>query len=64
MNKKQWHESDTSKGEPPCAECNTHEEVHSCWKCNIYKCIECDAEEMRSDLDGHTYCSNCGPEEA
>ena len=58
MNKKQW------QGEPPCAECNTHEEVHSCWKCNIYKCIECDADEMRSDLDGHTYCSNCGPEEA
>jgi hypothetical protein len=44
-----------------CQICNTHNDVHECWNCDINLCIDCDAGEMRTDLDGHTYCDNCEP---
>lgn len=46
-----------------CRRCGTYDEVHSCWKCDVYLCIECDPSEMRSGEDGHTYCHEHGPEE-
>ena len=45
-----------------CSKCGTFDEVHSCWHCDISLCIECDPGEMRSDLDGHTYCDKHGPD--
>ena len=45
-----------------CSHCGSVDDVHSCWSCNVSKCIECDDDEMRSDHDGHTYCDSCGPD--
>jgi|10_taG_2_1085330.scaffolds.fasta_scaffold93894_2 hypothetical protein len=42
-----------------CISCATDENVCSCWNCDINLCIDCDIGEMRTDLDGHTYCNNC-----
>jgi len=44
-----------------CYHCGSTDDVHSCWSCDVSKCIECDDDEMRSDEDGHTYCDSCGP---
>lgn len=44
-----------------CVSCGTDENVCSCWNCDINLCIDCDAGEMRTDFDGHTYCDNCEP---
>ena len=46
-----------------CGKCGTTEDVHECWACDKQKCIDCDSDEMRSDTDGHTYCSDCGPKD-
>jgi len=48
-------------GDSQCSSCGTFDEVHECWNCDKQLCIDCDPGEMRSDLDGHTYCDNCGP---
>jgi len=48
--------------EGQCSKCGTFDDVHECWHCDISLCIECDPEEMRSDLDGHTYCHKHGPD--
>ena len=45
-----------------CSYCGSVDDVHSCWSCNVSKCIKCDDDEMRSDHDGHTYCDSCGPD--
>lgn len=46
-----------------CRKCGTYDEVHQCWHCNLFLCIECDPSEMRVDVDDHTYCHEHGPEE-
>ncbi len=48
-------------GDSQCSSCGTFDDVHECWNCDKQLCIDCDPGEMRSDLDGHTYCDNCGP---
>lgn len=45
-----------------CSKCGTYDDVHECWHCDVVLCIECDPGEMRSDLDGHTYCDKHGPD--
>lgn len=45
-----------------CYYCGTTDDVGSCWSCDVSKCIDCDDDEMRSDMDGHTYCDSCEPD--
>jgi hypothetical protein len=59
------HEMDAEDGTDEsdiCSYCGSVDDVHSCWSCDVSKCIKCDDDEMRSDLDGHTYCDSCGPD--
>ena len=47
--------------EEKCCKCGTDEEVHSCWECDQYFCIECDGNEMATyGKEYHTYCEDCG----
>jgi hypothetical protein len=47
--------------EEKCCKCGTDEEVHSCWECDQYFCIECDGNEMATyGKECHTYCEDCG----
>ena len=47
--------------EEVCEKCGAEEYVHECYACDVKLCIDCDPDEMRTDIDGHTYCSNCNP---
>lgn len=42
-----------------CHSCGSHKDVHECWHCDIKRCVACDMDEMRTDIDGHTYCHDC-----
>ena len=44
-----------------CVSCGNQSNVHECWHCDIKLCIDCDKDGMRTDLDDHTYCWQCGP---
>jgi hypothetical protein len=54
-------DSSDEENEEKCCICGTDEEVHSCWECDRYICIDCDGNEMATyGEECHTYCEDCG----
>ena len=49
----EWDEEDR------CHSCGSYKDVHECWNCDVMRCTACDLDEMRTDIDGHTYCHDC-----
>ena len=40
------------------------DDVHQCWKCDKYYCVDCDKNEMATyGVESHTYCTQCGNDE-
>lgn len=57
----------SSSEEEVCCKCgqdNCDDDVHQCYKCDQYICIDCDRNEMGTyDYEGeiHTLCYACSP---
>ena len=57
----------SSSEEEVCCKCgqdNCDDDVHQCYKCDQYFCIDCDRNEMGTyDYEGeiHTLCYACSP---